>query len=878
MQKFDLKAVSEGFKAAVASKGLHRALLGVAVMLVISVLYFSTSFGEVLQQNDIMQGVANGQEAKEFYEATGEKTNWTNSLFSGMPTFQISPSYSSTSMVKALQDVYSLWLPSPVNLLFIMMFGFYILMLAFGVRWYLALLGAIGYGFSSYFLIIIGAGHIWKFCVLAYIPPTIAGIVLCYRGRLLLGGALTAFFGMMQIVSNHVQMTYYFLFVVVAMMIAYAVEAYRKKEMKKWYKATATLVVAGILAVGANLTSLYNTYEYSKETTRGRTTELTPLNTAEGEESHNVNKNGINRDAVTAWSYGVDETLTLLVPNLKGGATVKPNDYSDEGGLAAASVVEIDGFDDLVANSSITGDPAQDESLRPQLREVCSQFRQYFGDQPMTNGPVYVGALIFALFLLGIMVVKGPMKWALLAVTVLALLLSWGHNFAPFNYWMIDNFPMYDKFRTPSSVLVVVEFTMPLLAVLAIEKMLSTENFFATYRRQLYIAFGVPMFLCLLLAIMPSVFGNGMSQAENAQMNELIMGTSGLEQAFYHRVAEVVKEARLMMVSADAWRSFFILAVGLAAVWLYLSGKLKAVPFCLILLAVVVFDLYTVDKRYLNADNFVKKSHTEAMTIQPSAADTEIMKDKSNYRVMLVGGLGLPDPSYFHKSIGGYHAAKLTRYNDLMERQIQPADRWLIQRIQQGDSLDLAAPQMNMINLLNTKYLIIGESFVENPEARGNAWFVDRISYVENPDAEMAAISKLGRTEAVADKKFESVLGKANAVMPGDTIYETSYKPNELAYKAVSKNGGLAVFSEIYFPWGWTATVDGKEVPVGRVDYMLRALQVPAGEHDIVFRFDPQSIHTTETVAYTSTTIIYLMLAAAFLLSIAALARRKENK
>lgn len=879
MQKFDWKSLPAGLKAIAGNRRFREALAGAAVILAISLLFFATSLGESLQQSDMMQGAANGQEAKEYYEETGEKTYWTNSLFSGMPTFQIAPSYASTKFISVVQSVYGLGLPSPANLLFMMMIGFYILMLAFGMRWKLSLLGAIAYGFSSYFFIIIGAGHIWKFCVLAYVPPTIAGIVLCYRGKLLLGGALTALFAMMQIMSNHVQMTYYFLFVAVALMAAYFADAYRRKEIKRWAKATAVLAAAAIVAVCANLTSLYNTYEYSKETIRGRSTELTPK-TVSDETGSNVNANGIDRDHVTAWSYGVDETLTLIIPNIKGGATVKPNDIDQSGGLAAASVADLSGVDEQIESAVITGDPEQDAQLRPQLKEMVGQFRQYFGDQPMTNGPVYVGALVFALFLLGAFTVKGPVKWALCAATALSVLLAWGHNFSPLTYWMIDHFPMYDKFRAPASILVIAEFTIPLLAVLAVNKMLSTEDFFARHRRAVYAAFGLPLLACLLGMIMPSIYGSGLSFSENETLSEIMAQTSGLEQSFYSAAFNIVKDARLAMVSADSLRSFVILAIGLALIWCYFKGYLKPAAFVYAVIAVVLVDMFAVDKRYLNADMFVAKNRQETFTFEPTPADRKILQDKSpDYRVMDVTNFGGATASYFHKSVGGYHAAKLTRYNDLIERGINPAKNALIGQAHATGMIDLEEIDMNILNMLNTKYLVFGDDYVvTNPRALGNAWFVGTLAYVDGADAEMDALLKLDTSaEAVADGKFRNTLGTAKPVNPGDTIRLTSYKPNELRYRSSSKTGGVAVFSEIYFPWGWTATIDGKETPIGRANYVLRALSVPAGEHDIEFRFHPRSIQTTESVAGAAIAIVYIALIAALVALVSGYGKRREK-
>lgn len=875
MQKFSIANIGEGVRGLCQSKSFRQGLLGALIIVVISVAFFATSLGESLRQNDMMQGMANGQEAKAFYEETGEKTLWTNSLFSGMPTFQIAPSYGSSKFISVLQTICGLGLPSPINLVFMMMAGFYILMLAMRQRWQTALLGAVAYGFSSYFFIIIGAGHIWKFCVLAYVPPTIAGLVLCYRGRLLAGGALTAVFAALQIASNHVQMTYYFLFVVALLMIAAFVDAARRHELTRWMKATGVLMVAALLAVAANLTSLYNTYEYSKETIRGRTTLLSAKSDGGGS---NVNANGINRGQVTAWSYGIDETLTLIIPNAKGGATVKPNDVNDEGGLTAASVIDLQKAQDLVGQASITGDEGQDAQLRPQLQEFVGSFRQYFGDQPMTNGPVYAGIIIFALALLALFVCKGPVKWALLAASIISVLLAWGHNFPALTYWMIDHFPMYDKFRAPASILVIIEFTLPILAVMALNEMSKDKEFLKNHRKALVFSFGAPALACLIAAVFPQVMGSGLSVVESEQMKEMLQDAGLLERSFYTAGFDIVAQARLLMVTADAVRGLIFVAAGFAIVWFYLRGKVKADIAVLALTAVVLIDMFSVDKRYLNEGMFVGKSADTQEAFVASAADNEILQDRGYYRVMDVTAFGSATPSYFHKSVGGYHAAKLTRYNDLIERQIDPAKNALIQQARSG-ALDLSKINMNALNMLNTKYLLFADSFVlPNPNALGNAWLVDDVKYVKGADAEMDALTNIDpAVTAVADEQFSASLGTATKA-DGDTIYMSAgYKPNELHYHANTAKGGVAVFSEIYFPWGWHATIDGKDASIARVDYTLRALRLPAGGHDIVMRFDPQSIHTTEAVAHTAIAVIYALLLAALVFTLCRGNNRKTD-
>ena len=822
----ELKTCGCGFRRLFGSKGFLHSLLGVGILLVITLVYFYPDVfeGNVLRQHDTLQGVANGQEAAAFAEATGETTRWTNSLFSGMPTFQISPSYGSSKLISTVERAYSLWLPNPANLVFIMMLGFYILMLAMRTRWYVALLGAIAYGFSSYFFIIIGAGHIWKFSTLAYVPPTIAGIILCYRGKYIGGGVLAAFFAMLQIAANHIQMTYYFLFVIVALVIAFFVEHKRANTLKKWAKATGVLAIAAALAVGANLPSLYNTYEYSKQTMRGGHSELAVA-------TANSTKGGLDKNYITQWSYGISETFSLLIPNIKGGATIIPTD----GQNVQTSMAEVEQVKE----------DYQKGKIDYQTYSNLQMFPQYFGDQPMTNGPVYVGALIFALFILGLIIVKGPVKWALFAVTVLSVALSWGHNMMWLTDWFIDHFPLYNKFRTVASILVIAEFTMPLLAALALQKIVTTPDFFKLHSKAFFGSFGISIFFCLLGMMAPSVFGSGISQMEADMFAEYAAQGYDLSPLYAS-----LQEARMAMVSADALRSFVFLVIGAALFWLYFKNILKKEALCGALLVVVLIDMYPVDKRYLNTKSFSMKPAMAQQTIEPRPVDLQILQDTAmNYRVMDLSRFGDAMPSYFHKCIGGYHAAKLTRYQDLIDRQISKNN-------------------VEVLNMLNAKYLVVDDTTAHiNPEALGNGWFVDKVTYVKGAQAEMAVLDTLHTAVgAVADESFRSVLGEAKAVMPGDTIIETVYKPNELHYKTISRNGGLAVFSEIYFPWGWTATVDGKEVPVGRVNYVLRALQLPAGEHTVVFRFDPQSVHATETVAYASVALIYLALIGAFLL------------
>lgn len=784
--------------------------------------------GNILRQHDTQQGIAIGQEAKVFHETTGETTRWTNSLFSGMPTFQISPSYPSNKLFTWLDTLMGLGLPYPANLLAMMMLGFFILLMALRVRVPIALLGALAYGFSSYFIILIGAGHIWKFVTLAYVPPTIAGLVLCYRGRYIVGGALAALFAMLQIASNHVQMTYYFLFVVVGFVVAYLITAIREKKIKQWGIASAVLAVAAILAVAANLPSLYNTYEYSKETMRGNHSELTTPQT-----SGQATAQGLDRNYITQYSYNIPETWSLLIPNINGGASIKP----EKGTNKFMTLYDLDETQQMV----------QSGQLDPNMAFYLNYITQYYGAPEGTNGPVYVGALIFALFLLGCVIVKGPMKWMLLLLTLFSITLAWGRYFMGFTDFMIDFMPMYSKFRTVESILVIAEFTMPLLAVMALQRIFSVENPWKEFRIPILVTFGFTLLVCLLGIADPSIFGSAVPDHEmQSQLSQLYA---------YQPFRAAVEKLRYSLVTSDSIRSLLIVAAGMAVILLYTRRILKSIPAMAILIAIVAIDLFTVNHRYVDHDSFLPPRLASQPEFPMTEADRMILADTtSNYRVMDIPHFWEATPSYRHKAIGGYHAAKLTRYQDLIDRHLS--------HFTDGTGAD--ETDMEVLNMLNARYIVVDTMVMQNPQAMGNAWFVDNVRYVSTPDEEMNALSAIDlRNTAVADKKFESVIGKSSPITPGDSIFLTSYAPNRLTYSATTAKGSVAVFSEVFFPWGWHATIDGQPAEIGRANYLLRAIDIPAGHHRVEMWFDPQSLKTTGTIAYVAIILIYLSLLAA---------------
>ena len=692
---------------------------------------------------------------------------------------------------------------------------------------WLASLGAVLWAFSSYFFIIIAAGHIWKFVTLAYIPPTIAGMVLAYRGKYLSGGLLTAVFVALQIVSNHVQMSYYFLFVMLFMAVAFGVDAWQKKEMPQFLKATGVLLMAGILGVCINLSNLYHTYEYSKETMRGKSELVKP-------DSHNQTKSGLERDYITQWSYGIGETFSLLVPNVKGGASVP-----------------------LAANEKAMG------KANPMYNSIYSQIGQYWGEQPGTSGPVYVGAFVMFLFVLGLFIVKGPMKWALLSATVLSVLLSWGKNFMGFTDFFLDYIPMYDKFRAVSSILVIAEFTIPLLAVLALKEVMARPQVVKEQARSFYISLGLTGGIALLFALAPGFFFP--SYVSSMEMQAL----QGIPADQLAPLLANLEEIRQSIFTSDAWRSFFVIMIGTAVLWLYGMGKLKAKVTILALAVLCLADMWSVNKRYLYDEQFVEKVQQDN-SFKPTETDKAILADKTlDFRVLNLAGNTFNEntTSYWHKSIGGYHAAKLRRYQEMIEEHISTEMNGVFKAVSEagGDMQKVAPSGFPVLNMLNTRYFIFplqaGKTVpIQNPYTLGNAWFVNEVQYVDKANEEIDALHRIDPAKtAVVDKKFSAEVKSAAETDTLGTIKLTAYEPNDLKYEVNSKTGGTVVFSEIYYP-GWQAYIDGVEAPHGRADYILRAMNVPAGKHVVEFKFDPKSLHVTETVAFVALGVLTCVL------------------
>ena len=830
-------------------------VFGVIILFVfLALAYFAPAVfeGRELFQQDVAGASGNASDVYRHMESSGEFSYWTNSLFGGMPMYQIAPSYPSVGIIRGIQDVLTLqWpfclLPGYSWLLFAMLGGFYLFMRALRVDRIPSVLGAIMWTFSSYFIILITAGHIWKLMTLAFIPPTIAGIIHSYRGRYLLGGAMTALFAALQILSNHVQMSYYFAFLIVFIILGYFVEAVREKKFRPFIFASLVTLFSGLIALGINSSNLYHTYEYGLETTRGGS-ELTPLPSADGQKQVEANAKGLDKEYITAWSYGKAETFTLLVPNLYGGAS----EY-------------------------LGNDPEAIESVPAEFKEIIGGMNHYWGDQPFTAGPVYVGAFVLFLFVLGVIKVQGPLKWALLGGTIFSIALAWGHNMMWLSDLFIDHVPLYNKFRTVSSILVVAEFTIPALAVLALVQFVREPKAFLEDKVALYVSLGLTLLPCLVLWLIPQSVLALMS----GQEQEMFRQAMGRSQLPVTAIMASLKEVRAGIVSTDALRSAVIIVLSLVPCFLYAQGKLKKVPLFALLGLITLADLWLVDKRYLHDDLFIPKESVEAQARPVTDVDKAIAQDTDpHYRVMnlAVNSFNDATTSANHRSVGGYHAAKLRRYQDLIERQ-------------------LAQQNPEVYNMLDTRYFIFADKdrglmYQRNPDAFGPAWFVDDIHWVASADEEMAGLDSTAlRHTALVDKRFSSELqgykAATKSLASTDSLSAPSgqasvklltYTPSMAKYQVTTDEPRLLVFSEIYYPHGWHLTLDGKqELPIVRANYVLRAAYIPQGTHELTMTFDPASIHRTELIAEISTGLLVLLLVASALLPLIRRGRKQAE-
>ena len=785
-------------------------LVALIVFLVVTFVYFNPMFqGSSLKQGDVVNFQGMSKEIVDFREKTGTEPLWTNSMFGGMPAYQISVVYKA-NLVRHIDRILSFGFPRPANIVFLYFLGFFILLIVLGVNPWMAIAGSLAFGFSSYFFIILEAGHNTKAHAIAYMAPVIAGILLTFRRKYLLGGILTALFAALEIRTNHLQITYYLLITIIIIAIAQFADDLKSKQLPAFLKAVGVLIIAGVIAILPNITNLLTTIEYSKETTRGKT-ELTS--------DKKIETSGLDKEYATQWSYGIGETWTLLIPNTKGGASGRLGDS-----------------------------PEALEKVDAQMREIVGGQNHYWGEQPFTSGPVYAGALIMFLFVLGLFFVKSNLKWALLAATLLSIMLAWGKNFTPLTYFFMDYFPGYNKFRTVSMILVIAELCIPLLALLAINEIIKNPRIIIEKKWYFFGALGATAGISLLFWLTPTSFFNFISTFELKQLDDYI--AKGAEAAQIATFSEALQAARVSLFKADAIRSFLFIGVGAAVIYAFALKKFNATVLSIVLILLVLADMYTINRRYLNNDNFERTSIVRN-PFTPTEADKLIMKDiDPNYRVLntTVNTFNDASTSFYHKSIGGYHGAKLERYQELIEYQISKNN-------------------MNVLNMLNTKYFIVAgqdkrPTVQINMAALGNAWFVETYKLVDNADQEMKALDDFNPSKlAIIDKRFQQDLGTFSpAIDSTASIKLTTYQPNYLAYESKSEKDQLAVFSEIYYPKGWNATIDGKTAPHFRANYLLRAMVVPAGNHKIEFRFEPKSFYTGEKVAFAGSLLLIFML------------------
>ncbi|MDQ3109036.1 MAG: hypothetical protein M3R17_03990 [Bacteroidota bacterium] len=816
-------------------------IAAIVIFIIVAAIFFKPVVfdGKRVIQSDVTHYNGVVKEVKDYRDKTGDEALWTNSLFSGMPAYQISVLYPAN----AVQYIHKFFLkvfPLPVAMVLLSMIGFYFLLTTLKVDPWIAISGAIAYGLTSYLITLIPAGHNTKAFAIGYMAPVLMGVLLTMRGRLFLGAALTALALALEIYTNHLQITYYLAMIVLFVGLGEGIRLYKEGNIKYFGKAVGLLVVAALLAVLPNYTNLALTNEYGKESTRGQS-DITVDN------AQHKKTSGLTLDYATQWSYGKGETFTLLIPDFSGGASEAIADY-DKSAL-----------DDV------------DERYKEQIGSAGA----YFGDVSFTSGPFYIGAIICFLFVLGLFIVKDNIKWWLLGVTVLAIMLAWGRNFIGFTEFFFNNIPGYNKFRAVSMILVIVQLTMPLLAMLALREIVKNPGEVKAQIKKFYAALAITAGICLLVYITPSSFVTTVSPQESARIVDGAV-KQGISQDVANDFVANLETARYALVTSDAMRSFFFIILAAGLIFLYLRVKFQTIVLAGGLSLLMLIDLWGVSSRYITDEkgrsNYEKPKKTEASFVK-SKADQIILQDPSpDYRVLNIAAQTWQDAntSYWHKSIGGYHGAKLKRMQELYEQVIDSN----LMEVRSGlgvatsDSMmrDVLSKQ-TALNMLNTKYIIYNPEggVLTNRFACGNAWFVSNIKLVENPDQELAMVKTFSpKVTAIIDKsqlKDGSLAEFKPRYDSTAVINLTSYAPNELKYSSNAASEQLAVFSEVYYDKGWKSFIDGNPAPHVRADFVLRAMKVPAGKHEIVFKFEPDTYYTGEKIALAGSIMLFLFVA-----------------
>ncbi|MCG8410964.1 MAG: YfhO family protein [Bacteroidales bacterium] len=800
-------------------------IVAILVFIVLNSIYFSPQLrGEKLHQHDKLQSIGMSRETDEFRSKTGTEALWTNAAFAGMPAYQISVAY--TNPLKKINNFILKLIPRPIGYFLLLMLGFYIMLLCLGVNPWLAIVGGIAFGLSSLNMIYIAGGHNTKIHAISFIPPIIGGLFYAYRKHMIKGSFIVAVFLSLHISANHIQMTYYAVFLIAAIVIMEFYLFLKRKEILKFTKISASLFVAVAIALAINITNLLTTFEYSKYSTRSKS-ELTIKN-------EDIKTKALDLDYIKHYSLGFGEVWSIVIPNVKGGK------------------MELIGNNKEMLNK-----------INPNYRKVMAGQLTYWGEQNATGGAIYFGASIFILFILGLFFVKEKQKWVLLAISLLAIILSW--KYGSLVDWFINNFPMFNKFRDTKMMLILVQVALPLLAILFLKTIL-TETI--DKKKYLYVV-GSVLGVFLIIYLSPDTWFSFFSNNEVTYFNKLAVSYRTNPNALnqINDIKSQLNDIRIDVFKKDVIRAvFFMFAVGLA-VYLFMIKKIKTNTLILVVACLVVIDMWTIDKRYLNEDNFesVRKERT---FYKKTKADQAILKDKDpNFKVMnlTVSTFNDASTSLFHKSIGGYHGAKMLRYQELIEHHISKNN-------------------MNVLNMLNTKYFIVPNQKRQpvaqlNREALGNAWFVQDYRIVKNADEEISALSDFNpKREAIIDQRFAQFVEGKNFVNDTSAFIKlTSYKPNHLKYQTNSQQDQLAVFSEIYYPKGWNAFIDGQSVSHFRTNYVLRAMVIPAGKHNIEFKFQPKSYSLGNKISLAGSSILIILLILLFGRELLALYKNKQK-
>lgn len=801
--------------------GFRKILINVGIIVFFIALAYAYLFplleGKELKMDDLDHHLGMSKELVDYRNETGEEAVWTNSMFGGMPGYMISVIYPN-NIVDFFAGLPRLWF-SIASFIFLYFVGFYVLLTSLKFNRWLSVTGAIAFGLSSFFIIIISAGHASQANAIAFLPVVIAGVLMVFNGKQIPGAILFTIGLSLELLAGHLQITYYGIILLGIYGIVKLIYAIKEKAIISFGKSVLYLLAGVVVAVGMNFSRLYTSWEYSKETIRGPS-ELT---------SNNENKtSGLDKDYVVQWSYGIGETMTLMIPNFKGGSTLtNPGENSE---------------------SYKTMQQKGVQNVRQNIRGIS----MYHGDQPFTAGPVYVGAIVIFLFVLGLFVVSGVYKWWLLTATVVSILLSWGGNFMSLTSFLLDYLPMYNKFRAPSMTLVIAQITMPLLGFIALNNILTGKVEKKTWLNGLKWAAIITGGISLLFAILPGIAGDFSNASDTARFPDWLIDS--------------VLADRQSLLRTDAFRSFIFIALAAGALYLWNIKKIKTNFFIGAMGILILVDLWAVDKRYLNNDNFVSKREA-ANPFPEMPVDKAILQDKDLYYRVLPLQNPFQDAraSYYHKSVGGYSAAKLRRFQEMIDNHLVPEMQVLIKGLQSGASPDSILNLLPAINMLNTKYLIydLNSAPLPNPNALGNAWFVNDYKIVANADEEIESLKGIDpENEAVIDARFsEFVNGKKFQKDQSGSIVLTEYEPNYLKYSANTNAEQLAVFSDIYYENGWNAYIDGEKVPHFRIDYILRGMVLPAGEHTVEFKFHPKSYYTGNKISLASSLLLILAIA-----------------